>query len=78
MKCQSIVAVTLVACVLASDSAFGAEAASTGVSEFPRALDSYGDSDIEGVLEILLHRIQQEPFNLVLRHSWKLGLLEIG
>lgn len=32
---------------------------------FPLALDSYGDADMAGILEILGHRVALEPFNLV-------------
>ncbi len=31
---------------------------------FPPALDSYGDAELTGIGEILVHRIEQEPFNL--------------
>ncbi|NOX56708.1 MAG: hypothetical protein GXP27_20130 [Planctomycetes bacterium] len=34
-------------------------------AEFPRKLDSYGDAELSGVPQILLHRIAEEPFNLV-------------
>ena len=44
-----------------------AHAAGGGASagDFPRALDSYHDSDVTGVMAILKGRIAQEPFNLV-------------
>ena len=32
---------------------------------FPPGLQSYGDQQIEGILQILIHRVRQEPFNLV-------------
>ena len=32
---------------------------------FPRSLDSYKDSDMKGIGAILVHRIAQEPFNLI-------------
>ena len=32
---------------------------------FPPSLDSYDDADVRGIGAILLHRIAQEPFNLV-------------
>lgn len=32
---------------------------------FPPPLDSYGDAEVDGVFAVLLHRIQQVPFNLV-------------
>src|SRR5215475_13076996 len=34
-------------------------------SPFPRNLDSYNDAHLQGILEIIIHRIQEEPFNLV-------------
>jgi len=34
-------------------------------ASFPRALDSYHDGELSGVVEILKHRVQEEPFNLV-------------
>ena len=34
-------------------------------SPFPRSLDSYNEAHLQGVLEIIIHRIQEEPFNLV-------------
>ena len=34
-------------------------------SEFPRSLDSYHDADFESISEIIKHRIDLEPFNLV-------------
>ena len=33
--------------------------------EFPRGLESYGDSDLQSISAILKNRINQEPFNLV-------------
>ena len=36
-----------------------------GESNFPRSLASYGDEDIESIAEILSHRIEADPFNLV-------------
>ena len=38
---------------------------STDVAVFPPSLESYGDSQMEGIMGILLHRVRQEPFNLV-------------
>jgi hypothetical protein len=34
------------------------------VSEFPRDLQSYGDTELTSIAAILIHRIRQEPFNL--------------
>jgi hypothetical protein len=38
---------------------------STDVAVFPSSLESYDDSQMEGILAILVHRVRQEPFNLV-------------
>ena len=38
---------------------------SEGIADFPKALDSYHDSHMTDVGEILMHRIKQEPLNLV-------------
>ncbi len=35
------------------------------VSSFPRSIESYGDADFESVFEIIMHRIEEEPFNLL-------------
>ena len=32
---------------------------------FPPHLDSYGDGNINGIIDILVHRVRQQPFNLV-------------
>jgi hypothetical protein len=32
---------------------------------FPPRLDSYGDGNISGIIDILVHRVRQQPFNLV-------------
>lgn len=34
------------------------------LAEFPRSIDSYGDENLEGLWEILAHRVEVEPFNL--------------
>jgi hypothetical protein len=53
-----------VAVLVGASSAWGAAPAdSTG--DFPRALDSYGDPDEEGLVATLAGRARQEPFNLV-------------
>jgi hypothetical protein len=41
-----------------------AAAPSSAQIAFPPALDSYGDAELTGIGEILVHRIQQQPFNL--------------
>ena len=38
---------------------------STDKAAFPPSLESYDDSQMEGILAILVHRVRQEPFNLV-------------
>ena len=42
-----------------------AEPVPADAEAFPRSLESYGDADGGGILEILKNRIQQEPFNLI-------------
>ncbi len=34
------------------------------LAQFPRSIDSYGDEHLESLWEILVHRVQVEPFNL--------------
>lgn len=34
-------------------------------SSFPRSLDSYNEAHLQGILEIIIHRVREEPFNLV-------------
>jgi len=36
-----------------------------GKIEFPRSLESYHDAENAGIVKTLLHRIKEEPFNLV-------------
>ena len=38
---------------------------STDMADFPPSLESYNDGQMEGILAILVHRVRQEPFNLV-------------
>ncbi len=56
-----MVGIFVCASVLAAD-ALPAEQETTS---FPRALDDYGDSEIDAVAGKLRHRIQVEPFNIV-------------
>ena len=42
----------------------GEAAAPVGKELFPRSLESYGDQDMSGIMEILRNRVQEEPFNL--------------
>lgn len=39
--------------------------APAGGAAFPPSLESYNDSHMDGILDILIHRARQEPFNLV-------------
>jgi hypothetical protein len=55
----------LLALALASvNSAWGAASAGSGQRQFPPPLDSYGDSHLMSIWEVLQHRAQQEPFNV--------------
>ena len=42
----------------------GLAASPEEISVFPRGLESYGDQDLTGIIEILWNRAQEEPFNL--------------
>ncbi len=44
---------------------FAAAPAAADAGSFPRALDSYADADISGLLAVLTHRVREQPFNLV-------------
>lgn len=50
---------------LPGDSRAGAASPSDGSVAFPRSLESYDDPDRQGILGVLVHRIREEPFNLV-------------
>ncbi len=43
--------------------------------EFPRALESYEDSHLNSIGEILVHRAKQEPFNLVVTGIFLLAII---
>ena len=45
--------------------AWGAGAPPDDLQEFPPSLESYNDSDLTSIPNILLHRVKQEPFNLI-------------
>ncbi len=45
--------------------AMAATPVSTDAAVFPPSLESYDDSQMEGILATLVHRVKQEPFNLV-------------
>jgi hypothetical protein len=60
----------LVACILSGAIALGADTPEAGhegaiTKEFPRPLDSYGDSGIASITGKLGYRIELEPFNIV-------------
>ncbi|WP_235506186.1 putative Na+/H+ antiporter [Desulfatitalea tepidiphila] len=63
-KCGMVVFCLLLEVILWAGAAWAA-APAEGVVDFPPALDSYGDQDMTSILEILKHRIRQQPFNLV-------------
>lgn len=45
--------------------------------DFPRALESYEDGDMEGLVAILVHRAKVEPFNLVTTAIFLLAVVHI-
>ncbi|MFZ0240224.1 MAG: putative Na+/H+ antiporter [Desulfobacterales bacterium] len=51
--------------VLCCSAAWGASSSDRGPDDFPRSLESYGDQDSPGILDILANRIRLQPFNLV-------------
>jgi hypothetical protein len=51
--------------ILWAGGASAAEPVSSGVKEFPRSLQSYGDANVDSIWAILKNRIEKEPFNLV-------------
>jgi ribosomal protein S21 len=57
-----LLAATLI--LLASGQAVYAVEPTIG-SAFPPGLDSYNDAHMQGIFQILAHRVQQQPFNLV-------------
>lgn len=50
--------------LLTSAPAWAAGGGGGGDSNFPPKLDSYGDAHLTSPLEIILHRVQENPFNL--------------
>ncbi len=48
---------------------------SDSVSPFPRSLETYGDHDIKGIAQILVHRAKSEPFNVVASCIFLLAIL---
>lgn len=51
--------------LLLSTNAFASAAAPGGNPNFPRALDTYNDSHLTSILDVLGSRISENPFNLV-------------
>jgi len=50
--------------LLAATPAVTATAAHADAVSFPPPLESYGDSHLSSVRDVLIHRVKQEPFNL--------------
>lgn len=70
MKCSNrlkswFVMVVLAAVAITAGVAWGASPANAPDVDFPPALDSYSDQDMDSIFGILKTRIQQQPFNLV-------------
>ena len=66
-RCCTIGIVLLLAagaCTAAHAAGDGHGAPGAG-ADFPLPLDRYGDAEMAGILEMLSHRVVQEPFNLV-------------
>jgi hypothetical protein len=63
-KTGTTVLAVVLAAGLTAGIAFAAEGGAKKAADFPRALDSYGDADMQSVVGILKNRIAQEPFNL--------------
>jgi hypothetical protein len=55
---------TVLVVVLGAGIVCAAGGSTDGAADFPRALDSYEEADIQGIGTILKNRVQQEPFNL--------------
>src|SRR5687767_1123688 len=55
---------TMVALLMLGNPSHAAEPAAIA-SPFPRSLESYNDAHLQGILEFIIRRIQEEPFNLV-------------
>ena len=53
----------------------GSQDPSENMSPFPRPLESYGDHDIKGIAQILVHRAKSEPFNVVASCIFLLAIL---
>jgi hypothetical protein len=64
MHCRLLLFATAVVLLTLGNPSLAAEPAVTA-SPFPRSLDSYNEAHLQGILEIITHRVQAEPFNLV-------------
>ena len=62
-----IALLTFLACSIdvSAGTAAGEVTADKGSHNFPPSLESYNDADFESITQILKHRIEKEPFNLV-------------
>jgi hypothetical protein len=65
MKNARILLLASIFITIFADTAWGAGAPSHALQEFPPSLDSYNESELTSIPSILLHRIKQEPFNLI-------------
>ncbi len=62
----SPILILLIASIVLTQSAFAAsDPTAAGGVRFPLPLDSYGDADRSSLVEILRHRVEVDPFNLV-------------
>jgi hypothetical protein len=64
MNRRLLLCATVIALLTLGSLSHAAQPAATD-SAFPRSLDSYNDAHLHGILEIIIHRVQEEPFNLV-------------
>ena len=63
MNLRLLLIVVVMAFLAAGDPLTAAEPSATD-SPFPRSLDSYGDANLGGILDVIFHRIREESFNL--------------
>jgi hypothetical protein len=65
-KRMIVIGWTLITVFICVSAVFGASPVTVATTpDFPRGLDSYGDSEEINIFTILVNRIKQEPFNLV-------------